>query len=291
MYTAKQTKFSNVKSAAEALDTMQANFEVAPDNLITLGGSAVETHRAIVRTDTNKVLGIVGNRYMPVQNTDAFAFFDAICKSHKAKYQYGYVVNGGSQIMLQAKIGSDYDVRPGDTMQNYITLVNGHDGIVTFQAFFTPRRLSCANQCRGAIKDATESLKVRHTKTATIKMEEGYKILAKSMEYFEHFKTLASELAQKVVDQKMIDLFLKGVFGETDSKQSATKLEAVNQLIHTGKGNTGKSAWDMYNGVTEWIDHYRYSGKEEEDAKNIASAILTGVDVKEKAWEVATSLL
>jgi hypothetical protein len=122
-------------------------------------------------------------------------------------------------------------------------------------------------------------------------MEEGYKILAKSMEYFEHFKTLASELAQKVVDQKMIDLFLKGVFGETDSKQSATKLEAVNQLIHTGKGNTGKSAWDMYNGVTEWIDHYRYSGKEEEDAKNIASAILTGVDVKEKAWEVATSLL
>jgi hypothetical protein len=29
------------------------------------------------------------------------------------------------------------------------------------------------------------------------------------------------------------------------------------ELFHTGRGNTGRTLWDGYNAITEWVDHHR----------------------------------
>jgi hypothetical protein len=195
-------------------------------------------------------------------------------------------------VILQAKIGDDWEARKGDVITNNIVVVNSHDGSLPFKAFFTPKRLWCINQLYGAIKSAVSNVSIRHTSNSNDKMYNALLVFNCAVQYFDMFKEKARQLSQKIVDQKMIDSFITSVFGDVESKNKSkqSSIDMVEHLIHSGKGNTGKSVWDLYNGVTEYVDHYRYNNKPNSDALNTASALLTGVGLKEKAWHVANSI-
>jgi len=282
-----------ISAAEEALDILGANFEVQTVGLVTESGADVPMKKGVIRTDTNQVLGVVGNKYTPIQNSTAFAFFDTICKSTKATYEYGFLIDGGRQVVLQARIGADWEARKGDVVSNYITLINSHDGSLPHKAFFTPRRLFCMNQLRAALKSAVSEISIRHTSRADSKMVDALAILNCAAEYFVEFKQTSQLLAQKIVDQKMINDFIESVFDDTESKNKnkQSAIETVEMLFNSGKGNRGESAWDLYNGLTEYTDHYRYNHKADAEALNAASALLTGADLKEKAWDFVTSLI
>jgi phage/plasmid-like protein (TIGR03299 family) len=286
-------KFECVTTVDEALESIGANFEVQTIDLITESGAAVYSNRATVRTDTNTVLGVVGNGYVPIQNSIAFACFDALRKTAKATFEYGYLINGGQQVILQAKIGADWEARPGDVISNYITLMNSHNGSKLWKIFFTPKRLFCLNQLRAALKKSTNEIAIKHTKNSEFKMVEALKLLSCAAEYFIEFKETSQRLAQKIVDKKMIDAFLTDIFGDISSnnKKQQDKIETVERLIHTGKGNNGSTAWDVYNGLTEYADHYRYNHKENSEELNNASALLTSAAIKEQAWDFVVNTL
>lgn len=66
---------------ATARETIQAaglDYDVKLSDMTTTDGIPVPSKKAVVRTDTNDVLGVVGNSYVPVQNRQAFGFLDAI---------------------------------------------------------------------------------------------------------------------------------------------------------------------------------------------------------------------
>ena len=58
----------------------------------------VNNHFATIRTDTNDVLGIVGNRYSPIQNKDAFTFFDALVGQDEAIYHTAGVIGKAPRL-------------------------------------------------------------------------------------------------------------------------------------------------------------------------------------------------
>ena len=285
------------KTAATVLNAMQSEWlaNVCRLEAITPDGKRIQIPRnkAILRNDLNDsdaVLGVVGLVYTPIQNPEAFAFFDIITQQYNGTYETGFMVDTGRQIAIIAKVGDDYEVRPGDVISDHITLINSFDGSSPFKAYFTPIRKLSGAYCRANI-GAVNSIAIRHTKTAPNRMKDAMQVLNVSKGFFNTFKEEATQLAQKTITRSIIDDFLLNVFGEAKTKPNREKLESVVNLILNGKGNTGKTLWDAYNGVIEWTDCFRYAGKTGGNAMNAASAIITSVGLKEKAFKVAMDML
>ncbi len=60
----------------------------------------VQDHFATVRTDTEAVLGVVGNDYRIVQNVEAFSFFDSIVRGEGIRYETAGALGRGERILL-----------------------------------------------------------------------------------------------------------------------------------------------------------------------------------------------
>ena len=289
---------AGVKTADMALAIMATTWlaEMCRIEAIKPDGTRIPIPRnkAVLRDDLTTpeaVLGVVGLVYNPIQNPAAFAFFDILTQQYNGTYQKGFIVDNGRQIIIIAKIGEDYEVRPGDVISDHITLMNSFDGSSPFKAFFTPIRNLSGGYCRAIFGGSVNSIAIRHTKTAETRMQDAMKVLNVSTSFFEKFRELSTKLAEKALTKKLIDTFLEKVFGEAKTKPNKEKLETVANLIVNGTGNTGKSLWDAYNGVIEWADFYKYAGKKDAAILNAGSAILTSVGIKEKAFKIAVSML
>lgn len=293
---AKQTSFEGreVKSVEKVLDEANVNFVAEPQELITSAGINVPKNIGIVRTDINQVIGVVGKRYHPQQNSQVFALFDTICEKYDASYNYVYEIDGGSRVMIQAKVNGGFEVRDGDVVQKYITAINSFDGSTPLLAWFTGIRMWCSNQFRASLKGVTNKVAIRHTQNAEHKMKEAMRILGLSLDYFKVFEDKCKVLANKAADKVLVDRFLDEVVGEADvgTKKKITQTNnvrgEVERLFQFGKGNNGTSLWDLYNGFTEYVDHFRGTT----DDKRLASSLVGSGDTqKTKAFTTALSLV
>jgi phage/plasmid-like protein (TIGR03299 family) len=279
-----QYDLKGVKTAAEALDLSQCAWEAQPVGMITENGVNVPDHRAIVRSDNNTVVGVVGDRYVPLQNNFAFSFFDTVCEQHNACYDRAYVIDGGHKVILEATINGPIEIRKGDEVLRKIRLINTFDGSYPFTAQFTVWRQICKNGLMGWAKE--NKCKVHHTKNGEAKAEEALRILATSIEYFQKFEEKCRILAQKIIDQKMVDKFIRECFGEEGGTRQKNLINKVTECYEAGKGTGKGSAWDLYNGYVEWIDHYRSA----DDETRLANSILGAVDMKERAFTTICEL-
>ncbi len=282
------TKIDPSLTAIEAIEKAGLNWFVEPVELLAGHGASVPDHRAIFRTDTNKCLGVVGQSYQPIQNHTAFAFFDTIAERYGATYESAGVVKGGKKIFLQARLNRSFDaVRGGDPVECYITLVNSHDGSSSLNAFLTPIRLWCQNQLNNAIKNATTNVSLRHTATIEYRLRDALSVFNMATTSFDEFQKKAQYLAQKLVDKRMVEEFLNSIVPETGSTRVLNQREKIVELFESGKGNFGRSAWHLYNGATEWVDHYRNSDPD----KALDSAMFgSGALLKGKAFEAALKI-
>ena len=88
-----------------------------------------------------------------------------------------------------------------------------------------------------------------------------------------------------MTEGKMRDA-LTAIFGaEEDPEEVSTRLanqmDRVFVLAHEGEGNKGRTAFDLYNGLVEYVDYER--GR---DSKRLASAWFgQGDTLKAKAWD------
>lgn len=280
-----QYNLNGVKTVQEAFDmTPEIAWEAAPVGLMTENGISVNDHRAIIRTDTNACIGVVGNRYFPLQNSFAFSFFDSVCQQYDAKYDKAYCIDGGKRVILEATVNGPIEIRKNDTILRKIKLINSFDGSMPFVAQFTEWRQICKNGLMGFAK--TNKVKVSHTKNGEIKAAEALRIMNESAIFFENFEHTCRELAQKVLDKNMVDAFLKGVDLDGESTKTQNLRDKVIELYENGTGTGQGTAWDLYNGYIEWIDHHRSSNPE----SRLANAVLAANGLKEQAFDVITKI-
>lgn len=287
--TVKKHSFDNqnITSIDKALEIANMQWDVEPIDMITVNGINIPFHRAMVRDDNNAILGVVGNRYEAIQNSSAFALMDVLCQEHGAVYNYIYEINGGSKIILQAKIPGSLEIQTGDKCDLYINMINSFDGSTGLITYFTTIRLWCQNQLNASFQNASNKVTIRHTKSAESCIQEAFKIWGISEKYFAIFQKKARELAQKKIDRNMVNIFLKEVFGEAESSRMKNTHNEVIKLFNHGMGNHGRTAWDLYNGVTEYIDHHRGSNDEK---RMVSSLVGNGVNIKEKAFNIAMAI-
>src|SRR4051794_17973173 len=72
------TRLDSPATAREAMYAASLDYDVSLAELTTTDGIPVPQKRAVIRGDTRDVLGVVGTNYVPIQNSECFAFLDSV---------------------------------------------------------------------------------------------------------------------------------------------------------------------------------------------------------------------
>lgn len=137
----------------------------------------VQAFYATIRTDTNQILGIVGDKYEIVQNREAFTFFDEIVQSGKVKYETAGALGKGERIFITVKMPDCLRISRNDIIEKYIFLTTSHDGSGAIMAAFTPVRIVCNNTLNMALKNHSNAVYIRHTANASEKLKQAARIM------------------------------------------------------------------------------------------------------------------
>jgi Domain of unknown function (DUF932) len=130
------TDVSQNVTAAEAISAANLDWEVAKLPLYATNGMhgvQVEGKYATVRADKLgkpdcRTFGIAGESYTPLQNKDAFAFFDTIVRDKKAAiYHTAGALGNGERIWILAKLPNSIRVAGKDIPDKFLLLSNSHN--------------------------------------------------------------------------------------------------------------------------------------------------------------------
>lgn len=224
-----------------------------------------------VRSTDRKVLGVVGPTYHPLQNRDAFKFFQPFIDAGSAKLETAGSLRGGRRVWILARIqGETLEVVPGDAVSRFALLSNGHDGTLAVRAGFTDIRAVCANTVAAAhSSSASKLLRIRHTAKVTEALELVSEVMDLSHKEFvasvENYRLLAKR-GVSVADLKN---YVRKVFepkltikDEAETESECERLMGkIIPLFESGRGNdlpgVKGTAWALYNSVTEFLNWER----------------------------------
>jgi len=218
------------------------------------------------------VLGVVGERYVPLQNEDLFDFADNMLDKG-GRWETAGSIKGGRVVFGALALERETVLDPNgvsDKINTYLLVNTSHDGSVAIQASITPVRVVCANTLNLALsslkgkKGLKQSFKIRHTQTAEGKIAVAREALGLANHYLDEFDLLAKSMIEtEITNQQFNDIVLKAYPMPTkDSKGSmkkwSDKIELI-QSIYTGTYNNTISgtAWGAMNALTERLDWYR----------------------------------
>ncbi len=222
--------------------------------------------------DGNKdVLGVVGERYVPLQNEDLFDFGDMLLDG--GRWETAGSIKGGRQVFGSLALDRQTVLDPNgvsDKVNTYLLVNTSHDGSIAIQASITPVRVVCANTLnlalgqRGRNGSVKQSFKIRHTATASGKVQTAREALGLAHKYMDEFDKLAQQMIETEVTKAQFDKVVEAMYPkpEKDSKGSMKKWETKVDLlnaIYVGdqNGMIAGTAWGIANALTERLDWYR----------------------------------
>lgn len=173
-------------SSEEAIRLAGLNWEVQQQPIYLADGTEIKGNYANVRSSDGKALGIVGDRYKIVQNTDAFAFTDALL-GEGVRYETAGSLKDGKIIWLLARMPESIEIL-GDKVDPYMVFTNTHDGSGAVRVCMTPVRVVCNNTLNAAMRGARRVWSARHTGSITNKLDDARETLQFATQYLEATK-------------------------------------------------------------------------------------------------------
>lgn len=297
------TKVDSAMTSAEAIEKAQLDWRVEKRPIYfpsQKGTTKVPEKYAVVRCDSETPLGVVGEVYHPLQNKEAFSFFDAIVGEKLAMYHTAGALGEGERIWMLAKLPTDFWVTPEDRIESYLLLTNSHNGSSAVQIMATPIRVVCQNTLNMALSSNVKT-SVRHTMNMGRGIKEIRAQLGIADNYFRMFEEMGRHLVGKQANAQFVEAVLKDLGLSTEKGEDSTRTENIRydimRMFQRGKGNDMKSvkgsAWALLNGIVEYVDYERSArGTGFEKAENRAASLLfgSGASMKQKALDSILTL-
>lgn len=256
----------------------------------------IENKRAIVREDTGAVFSVMGEGYTPVQNREAFRFFDAIVGEGQAIYHTAGALGQGEKVWILAKLPGDIVVNDKDRTEKFLLLSNAHDGTQALRMFFTPVRVVCQNTLNLAQsgRGKGEGINIRHTVGATDAIKEARRALGIAVKFYDGLGDTISKLANVKASRDAVASYFKTLVPDNvDAERNSRTVNIRETLAHhflAGRGNKGETWWDALNAVTEYVDHDRSTrgtGREKASNRLESQWFGSGARLKAEAWSLA----
>ena len=273
------TVFTEEKNTTEMLEAANLNgWNVRLQDMeIPSTLTSDKSYQYVLRTNpTNNtqtdVLGIVGERYVPLQNEDLFSFGDNILDGG-GRWETAGAIKGGRVVFGSLALERETILDPSgvaDKVKTYLLINTSHDGSIAIQASITPVRVVCANTLNLALNQkkkkngVKQSFKIRHTQTAEGKIQIARETLGMANAYMDEFDIMAKAMIEKEVSAKQFNDIILAAYAKPDKdtkgavKKWENKVDIIND-IYTGEfnGMIAGNAWGAFNALTERLDWYR----------------------------------
>ena len=243
-----------------------------------------------IRSTDDKVLGVVGGRYKPVQNVDAFDFVDGLI-GEGVTYETAGSLNTGKRIWLLAKMP---DVKIlDDVVEPYMCLTNSHDGFGSLKVCMTPVRVVCQNTLNLALDGAKRTWNVRHTGSIDNKMAAARQTLGLSTAYMQSLAKEAEELYKiKIAPKDFVDLSERmfPITGDMTARKEESQILLREQLKTAWEmddlGNIKGTGWGFMNAVADMSTHKSPARKTDNYQENAFMYVLDAPVILDTAMKL-----
>lgn len=261
----------------------------------------VEGFYATYRTDTNRPLGVVKSKYTPVQNIDAFNFFDKAIGDGNAEWFTAGNFNGGQTIFVSAKLPDEIRVNGEDVVNNYLIFTNSHDGTSGVKIMVTPVRLICQNMLNMSIRNATSYVSFKHTTNVHSKIDIADEILGITRTKIIAYSEICNYLGKiKMTDEQTDKFIVNFVLSDKERESlkefgysyknivnrhwsameaaniSTKKVNTIGDIIRYYRNGVGQqeiigTAWGTLNAITGY-----YSNMDNNSGENRMQTLIYG---------------
>ena len=301
------TALDRPATAEEAIQAARLDWQVrklplyasdGPESLLRL---PVPDKYAVARENSLDVLGIVGSSYTPVQNQEAFAFFDPIVGKQAAIYHTAGALGKGERVWILAKLPDSIRVIGDDITDKYLLLTNSHDGTSALQVKFTPVRVVCQNTLTLAMGQGGAGIKISHHTDIHHRMKAAERMLGIVNHQYDELADTFREMVKVPMNHNRLERYLEFVYPDPkDRVPTESELECISRdrswseyFFDQGAGNrlngVSGTLWAAYNGVTEYLDHRKI--RQNADQRLTSTWFGEANRVKARALTVATDML
>ena len=242
-------------------------------------------------------LHIASHSYEILQNTDVWQTMelamDEVDLPHKISCTGS--LQSFSKFFISVEIGDgDGFVVNGDRFHGHLNFLTSHNGSLALRILDSIIRVVCANTYQAAL-DGNKNINftVRHKKNAKQNAKRIAKhigrILQGRVRFTEEMEELASvKVADSDIEAVVAGYFLnlafeKGEKLEDFSTRTRNQIDGIAQLARHGRGNSGQTLYDVWNGVTEYYTSGDGVGKTtSEGSRAYSSEFGTGATRKQE---------
>ena len=269
-WTAIGTKIEGTTTVAEALEKGRLDWQI---NQIPLIHAGINTgYMMNVRDIDENVLGVVGKRYKPVQNVEAFQFVEELI-GEGVTFEMVGATNNAKRVWLLAKLPDTTIL--GEPVDPYICLTNSHDGFGSLKVFMTPLRVFCSNMINLALTNSNRMWSVRHTGSINAKLHEAQRTMGLATNYMNHLNLEAEQLVKIKIAPKQYDALSAQLFPITtdmSSRKEQSQLLLREELDKAWKmddlGSIRNTGWGFVNAVSDMVTHKEPARKTENSREN-----------------------
>lgn len=248
---------------------------------------------ALVRSFDDKILDVVSDDWNPVQNSEAFDFFNEFVAAGDMEMHTAGSLKQGQIVWGLAKVKESFELFKGDQIDSYLLFSNFHKYGFSTDVRFTPIRVVCNNTLTLSLNSKVERMaKISHRKVfdpGNVK-----EMLGIATDKLAKYKEMAQFLgSKKAKDEDIVEYFTR-IFPVTGSSEKKTKEISKNaqiaiDILHTQPGAEYAEGtwWQPFNAVTYLTDHL--AGRSA-DTRLTSSWYGSNKNLKTKALELAVEM-
>jgi len=225
-----------------------------------VAGENISVNRsALVRKSDNKILDVVSDDWNPVQNSEAFEFFNDFIAEGDMEMHTAGSLRGGQIVWALAKVKDGFSLFGGDEVESYLHFTNFHRFGFATDVRFTPIRVVCNNTLTLSLNTKVERMvKISHRREFNgdnVKL-----MLGVAAEKLAKYKEMAMFLGSKrYTNENMVEYFNRvfPVTGEASKKEMSKSASTALAIVDTQPGAefARGSFWQLFNTTTYMTDH------------------------------------
>lgn len=215
----------------EAIKLAGLDWEVDLRPLCRNDMTPIESHVAVVRSDNQETLGVVGAGYAPMQNAELFKWMRSLESIGKVTIETAGALRNGDTVFVLGKVEDlHFDIR-GDAHRGYLSLTNSHNG--SSKLLLTPCmiRQCCANTTRMIVgqqrnNGMASGWELRHTSGIHANLDQIRDLYERTSTAWKRTEEAMRFLADKpLTDEKVLRMFTEPFIPKAQVEAEAKPVE------------------------------------------------------------------